>query len=46
MHATSLTGEVRSLKGLEVTSVRLETWRSSPGQDEAKRKLGGGPQGF
>ncbi len=45
MHAASLAGQVRSLKGLGVTGVRLETGRSSPGQGEARRKLGGGPKG-
>jgi hypothetical protein len=46
MHAASLrTSEVRSLKGLGVTAVRLETGRSSPGQGEARRKPGGGPNG-
>ncbi len=38
-------GEVRSLKGLGVTAVSLETGRSSPGQGEARRKLGGSPKG-
>ena len=46
MHAASLlAGEVRSLKGLGVTVVRLETGRSSPGQGEARRKPSGGPKG-
>ena len=45
MHATSLSGEVRSLKGLGVTALRLETRRSSPGQGEARRKPSGGSQG-
>jgi hypothetical protein len=37
--------EARSLKGLGVTAVKLETGRSSPGQGEARRKPGGGPKG-
>jgi hypothetical protein len=41
----ALTGEVRSLKGLGVTALRLETGRSSPGQGEARRKPSGGSQG-
>jgi hypothetical protein len=46
MHTASLrAGKVRSLKGLEVTVVRLETGRSIPGQGEVRRKLGGGPKG-
>lgn len=31
------------LKGREVTGIRPETARSNPGQDEAQRKLRGGP---
>lgn len=47
MHTASLwVGEVRSLKGLGVTAVRLETGRSSLGQGEARRKPGGGPNGY
>ncbi len=38
-------GEARRLKGREVIAVRLETGRSSPGQGEARRKLGGSPKG-
>ena len=46
MRAASLrAGEARSLKGLGVTAVKLETGRSSPGQGEARRKPGGGPKG-
>jgi hypothetical protein len=37
--------EARSLKGLGVTVVKLETGRSSPGQGEARRKPSGGPKG-
>ena len=36
-------GEGRGLKGPEVTPVRLETGRSSPGQGEARGNPGGGP---
>ena len=36
----------RSLKGLGVMAVRIETRRSSPGQGEAGRKPGGGLNGF
>jgi hypothetical protein len=43
--ASSRAGEARSLKGLGVTAVRLETGRSSPGQGEARRKPSGGPKG-
>ena len=39
-------GEGRGLKGPGVTAVRPETERSRPGQGEAGRKPGGGPQGF
>ncbi|NWF86787.1 hypothetical protein HXY32_03125 [Candidatus Bathyarchaeota archaeon] len=38
-------GKVRGLKGPEVTVVRLETGRSSPGQGEARRKPSGGSKG-
>ena len=38
--------EGRSLKGLGVMAVRIETRRSSPGQGEAGRKPGGGLKGF
>ena len=38
-------GEARSLKGLGVTAVKLETGRSSLGQGEARRKPGGGSKG-
>jgi hypothetical protein len=36
----------RSLKGLGVMAVRIETRRSIPGQGEAGRKPGGGLRGF
>jgi hypothetical protein len=36
----------RSLKGLGVMAVRIETRRSIPGQGEAGRKPGGGLKGF
>jgi hypothetical protein len=39
------TDERLSLKGLGVTAMKLEAERSSPGQDEAGRKPGGGPKG-
>ena len=41
----ALAGKARRLKGREVIAVRLETGRSSPGQGEARRKLGGSPKG-
>ncbi len=37
--------EALGLKGPEVTAMKLETGRSSPGQVEARRKPGGGPKG-
>jgi hypothetical protein len=37
--------EALGLKGPGVTTVKLETERSNPGQVEARRKLGGGPIG-
>ena len=37
--------EALGLKGPEVTTVKLETERSTPEQVEAKRKLGEGPNG-
>jgi hypothetical protein len=37
--------QARGLKGPGVTTVKLETGRSSPGQVEARRKPGGGPIG-
>ncbi len=42
----ALAGEARRLKGREVMAMRLETRRSSPGQGEARRKLGGSPKGY
>ena len=39
-------GEARRLKGRGVMVERLETRRSSPGQGEARRKLGGSPKGY
>ena len=44
--ADSWSNEEQDLKGSGVMVVRLETGRSSPGQGEARRKLGGGPKGF
>gem|GEM_PF-2445596 len=41
----ALPSEGRDLKGSGVMALRLETRRSSPGQGEAERKLGGGPKG-
>ena len=38
--------EGRSLKGLGVMAVKIETRRSSPGQGEAGRKPGGSLKGF
>ena len=38
--------EEQGLKGPGVMVVTLETGRSSPGQGEAKRKLGGGLKGY
>jgi len=46
MPATAFSGEGQGLKGPGVITVRLETGRSIPGQDEAERKLGGGPKGY
>ncbi len=37
--------EAMDLKGSKVMAVRLETGRSSPGQDEGERKLAGGLKG-
>jgi hypothetical protein len=46
MRTTSVyTGEARGLKWPEVTAVKLETGRSSPGQGEVRRKPGGGSKG-
>jgi hypothetical protein len=39
-------GKALGLKGPEVIAVRLETWRSSPGQGEVRRKPGGGLKQF
>jgi hypothetical protein len=39
-------GEARRLKRRGVMVVRLETGRSNPGQGEARRKLGGSPNGY
>ena len=46
MPTTVLYGEGRGLKGPGVMVVKLETGRSSPGQGEAERKLGGGLKGY
>jgi hypothetical protein len=42
---TASAGEARGPKRPGVTTVRLETGRSSLEQGEVRRKLGGGPKG-